>query len=108
MFKMIAYFSIPYSMSSQRTKQDAALQLTKIIGKFVLDNPNWYGVNALLSTYPSVVPEDTIYEHANLLIKSADVFMVICDKGWEYDDMVLNEATYAALRKLPIKYMEAV
>jgi hypothetical protein len=108
---MITYFSVPYSFQSLATQNTAIVKLNEYLGTLLRVNPKVIPVSALFSVYKNPylhgnIKDEQAYPICKTLIDSSEVLIVLRLPGWEYSDIVLNEAGYAASLDKVILYAD--
>lgn len=105
---ILAYISVPYTIKSHETIREASNKVLEVAGNLNQKDSRVLGVNGMLSWYQQMVPtqDKEIYPFCRSLIDSCDVLAVVRSPGWEYSDIVMNEAAYAASLKKQVIYID--
>ncbi len=100
---MIVYYAVPYTIYDLGSMNRAISALNTHLGKALLRNDNVVPISSIYSIYG--MPEINwrkVYPHSRLLIDSAEMFVVLQLPGYEYSEVVMNEAAYAAIKNIPV------
>lgn len=109
---MIVYVSAPYSLEHLFTQNTAIMQLNRSLAGFYHRNPKSAAVNALYTIYnnPNLMEDNkgtkqvtykTLYQTVGVLMRSAQIHVVLRVQGWEYSDIVMSECACAAQLGIP-------
>lgn len=100
---MIVYLSIPFIIGNEESEAKAVRYLTASFTALANDHPKLVPVNALMSMYRNEEfdklgksrREDIYYGCARLLLDSSKMLIFSKIDGWEYDEVMRNECSYA-------------
>lgn len=110
---MILYLSVPYSIKSKESIEKAALAAQKAAGQMFsyrdeISTPvsgifSWYKNPDLLG---EMKEERDVYPFSKPLVDAAKAVVVVREPGWDYSDIVQQEASYAYHTNKPIIYID--
>jgi hypothetical protein len=100
---MIVYYAVPYTIDDLGSMNRAMSALNAHLGSALLRNDKIIPVCALYSVYGMEdITWRKTYMHSKLLLDSAQMFVIVQLPGYEYSDVIMNEAAYAAIKNIPI------
>lgn len=112
--KAVLYVGIPYAIRPD-LMLFAKTELLKFFGTIAphQDEYSFLPVNSLLTAYNSpdlpagtVLTDKIIYSVAKHLIDASSGMLILRYPGWEYSEILMNEAAYAAATGKPVSYAD--
>ena len=110
---MIFYLSVPYSIRSIESQAKAVLAAQKAAAKMMsFQEERAIPVSGIFTWYKNpeihskLTEEKDVYPFSKPLLDASKALVVVREPGWEYSDIVQQEAGYAHHTQKPIIYVD--